>query len=267
MTFTHDFGRCNNPEINLHRQRNKFKKDGSFAGLDERMRRVMSWAPMGDLNSPCYFPDQDVIMPARTCLQDKLREGFGDIAKVKPIRQRSVLTTFKGRTFGIHAGQVIRQKLACERPMAPGRLEGGDKLEVWWQQLKPKHDYMQTINETVFCPLPRGTTGWATRTTDVIYGGCIPVLIGDQTQHIFWDVLDWSKFAIWVDEWDLDNIEEILLRYSWEELEEKQANLMLVRDAFIYPAEGKMEESLQEKSPFWFAMHTTWLRKLTKYPV
>jgi hypothetical protein len=125
---------------------------------------------MGDLNSPCYFPDQDVVIPARTCLQDKLRETFSDIAKVKPIRQRSVLATFKGRTTGIYGGSVVRQKLTCDRPMSPGRLTGGEKLERWWQQLRPNSDYLTTINETVFCPLPRGTTGWATRTTDVIYG-------------------------------------------------------------------------------------------------
>jgi len=96
------------------------------------------------------------------------------------------------------------------------------------------------------------------------------VIIGDQTHHPFWDVLDWSKFAVFVDEWDLDNFEAILLSYTWEELERKQANLMLVRDAFLYPSEpedGNMKEALNKRTPFWFAMHSAWLRKQTKYPV
>ena len=164
MTFTHDFGRCNNGELNVLRQR---RMQHNFP---EKRKRTMSWAPMGDLNSPCYYPDQDVVIPSRTCLQDDLRASFGDISKVKPIRQRSVLTTFKGRTNGMHGGAIVRQKLTCERPMLPGRLEGGDQLERWWQKLRPNNNYIQTINETVFCPLPRGTTGWATRTIDVIYG-------------------------------------------------------------------------------------------------
>jgi hypothetical protein len=97
--------------------------------------------------------------------------------------------------------------------------------------------------------------------------GCIPVLIGDQTHHVFWDVLDWSKFAIFIDEWDIERFEEILLGYTWEELEQKQANLMLVRDAFLYPSEDNMDAAIEERTPFWYATHQTWLLQQTKFPV
>ena len=260
MTFTHDWSHCNNDRYNIQDQRNRYKEP------TPKETRVTSWSPMGDLYSQCYQPDQDVVIPPRTCLQDQLREAYGDMSKVKPIRERSGLVAFKGRTYQIYGGSSQREKVICDRVVQPGRLEGGDKLERWWQRYKQGHDYVSTINETIFCPLPRGTTGWATRMNDVIYGGCIPVLITDRTHHIWWDVLDWSKIAVFVNEWDLERLEEILLSYSWDELEQMQANLMLVRDAFLYPAEGHMDENLHERGPFWFAMHSTWLLRQTRYP-
>jgi hypothetical protein len=233
--------------------------------------RASSWAPMGDLNSPCYFMDQDIVIPPRTCLQDKLREAFGNVANVKPATQRSTLVTFKGSPNG--AGSSVRQKLACERPYTEiqGKLTGGNLKQRYWGTLKPGADYLETIGDSVFCPIPRGTTGWATRTSDVIYAGCIPVLLGDQTHHPFWDMLDWAKFSVQVPDYEVQHFEAILLSYTWNEVRDMQTNLMLVRDAFLYPSEGEggasAESLTAERGPFFFAAHSANLLKLTKFPV
>lgn len=167
VPFTFDWGRCNTILHHLYHIR-------LHSSPNEVLARASSWQPMGDLNSPCYFMDQDVVIPARTCLQDKLRERFGKISDVTPSRLRSILTTFKGSPNG--AGTSVRQKLQCDRPYKGirGNLEGGNDLDVFWGRMKlypdgVEADYMDTIGDTVFCPLPRGTTGWATRTIDVIY--------------------------------------------------------------------------------------------------
>ncbi|TXT08894.1 hypothetical protein VHUM_03022 [Vanrija humicola] len=167
VPFTFDWGRCNTILHHLYHIR-------LHSSPNEALIRASSWQPMGDLNSPCYFMDQDVVIPARTCLQDKLRERFGQVSSVTPSRLRSVLTTFKGSPNG--AGTSVRQKLQCDRPYKKirGNLEGGNDLDVFWGRMKlypdgSEADYMDTIGDTVFCPLPRGTTGWATRTIDVIY--------------------------------------------------------------------------------------------------
>jgi hypothetical protein len=49
------------------------------------------------------------------------------------------------------------------------RLTGGDRLQRYWNEFKPGGDYLETIGDTIFCPVPAGTTGWATRTIDVVY--------------------------------------------------------------------------------------------------
>jgi len=162
MPFTFDWGRCNTVLHNLYRVRD-------WSSTPKEIVRASSWSPMGDLNSPCYFMDQDIVIPARTCLQDELRGTFGSLANVKPSRQRSILVTFKGKPNG--AGASVRDKVQCERPYKDihGKLFGANLKDRYWGQLKPGADYMETIGDTIFCPLPRGTTGWATRTSDVIY--------------------------------------------------------------------------------------------------
>lgn len=271
VPFTFDWGRCQTILHNLYRVRD-------WSQSVPECKRASAWQPMGDINSPCYFMDQDVVVPARTCLQEELRTTFGNLADVKPARMRSTLVTFKGSPNG--AGSSVRQKLVCDRPYkkARGKLTGANDLPSYWGQLKPSSRptaapsspsklYMDTIGDAIFCPLPRGTTGWATRTSDVIYAGCIPVLLGDQTHHPFWDILDWAKFSVQINDYDIENIEKILLSYTWDDIQRMQTNLMLVRDAFLYPAEGNMEANLKERVPFFYAMHSAYLLKNTKFPV
>jgi hypothetical protein len=109
------------------------------------------------------------VIPSRTCLQEELRSTFSDLARVKPSRQRSVLVGFKGSLAG--AGASVRQKITCNRHYRDikGKLIGGELLARHWNEMKPGSNYVQTIGDTVFCPVPKGTTGWATRTIDVIY--------------------------------------------------------------------------------------------------
>lgn len=96
--------------------------------------------------------------------------------------------------------------------------------------------------------------------------GCIPVLLGDQTHEPFWDIIDWSKISVQVNDYEVERLEHILLSYTWEEIEEMQANLMLIRQAFLYPNEGDMEDNLKEHGPFFFAMHSAGLLKRTAFP-
>ena len=50
----------------------------------------------------------------------------------------------------------------CQRPyrdLPPPRLASGTLLSRYWDEYKEGEDYLGTMNDTVFCPLPRGTTG------------------------------------------------------------------------------------------------------------
>ncbi|GMK55282.1 hypothetical protein CspeluHIS016_0203380 [Cutaneotrichosporon spelunceum] len=272
VPFTFDWGRCQTILHNLFRVRD-------WSSTPKEVERASSWQPMGDTNSPCYFMDQDVVVPSRTCLQDRLRERFGVMLNVIPSRLRTTLVHFKGSPNG--AGASVRNKLVCERIWRKDirriKLTGAEKLKTHWGSLKPSlvrpasepnpaKDYMDTLGDTIFCPVPRGTTGWATRTIDVIYAGCIPVLLGDQTHHPFWDMLDWSKFSVTINDFEVERIEQILTSFTWEQVQRMQTNLMLVRDAFLYPEEGHMQDNLEDRGPWFYAIHSTWLLQNTKFP-
>lgn len=104
------------------------------------------------------------------------------------------------------------------------------------------------------------------------YAGCIPVLVGHETEHPFYDILDWGKFSVQIEPGDLPNLEEILLsRYTIEEVERMQANLMLVRSAFMYPLDGVSDDDLRDqmidkRGPLFFALHSTGMRLAQQYP-
>lgn len=80
-------------------------------------------------------------------------------------------------------------------------------------------------------------------------------------------MLDWSKFSVQINDYEIERLEQILMSYSWAEVEEMQANLMLVREAFLYPKEGHMDDNLKGHGPFFFAMHTASLLKRTTFPI
>lgn len=116
--------------------------------------------------------------------------------------------------------------------------------------------------------------GWSYRLADIIYAGCIPVLIGEATHHPFHDILDWSQFSVRLNPTDdLARLEQLLLtRYTMQDVERLQANVLMVRDAFVYPLDGVSEEGVREmmlgrRGPLWFAVWATRMREVTEWPV
>jgi hypothetical protein len=49
---------------------------------------------------------------------------------------------------------------------------------------------------------------------EAVYAGCIPVLISDMTHYYYHNILDYSQFAIFIEEKDLENLESHLLAIS-----------------------------------------------------
>lgn len=290
VPFTFDWGRCNTVLHHLTNVREKSRPA-------EELRLASAWQPMGDLNSPCYYPDQDVVIPPRTCQQDELRAAYGDPAKVKKVAERGTLATFKGSPNG--QGTSLRRKVTCARVgdrqqvnsvrgyLPGGRLPKGlaealsdTHPRPVWDRIPEGKTYLELLGDTRFCPIPFGTAGWTYRLSDVVYSGCIPVLIADQSHMTFWSMLDWSKFSVQVAEHELNRLEMILNQIPLEELQRKQDALLLVREAFLYPSEGHIEDAIKEhgmgkdgddlrdgwkNGAFFYALHAAHLVQKTRF--
>ncbi|WWC63549.1 uncharacterized protein I303_106153 [Kwoniella dejecticola CBS 10117] len=226
------------------------------------LNNVLVWSVMGDYDSPCYRPHQDVVIPARTCQSINLKDHFSDIRQVKPARERDHLLTWSGTYWG--TGKSDRLRLTCDRGGAGERelVKGKgpqSSFENW--------DYMNDLNNARFCPQPRGIAGWSPRTNDAIYAGCIPVLIAEGSHYPFVNYLDWSKFSVRIAPTELDRLEQILAAIPLWKVEEMQANLVAVREAFIYSTDEHPEDELDRRGPMFFALHEAAFKVRTRYPV
>lgn len=115
---------------------------------------TLIWSVMGDYDSPCYRPHQDVVIPARSCRSNTLRETFPTIEHIRPMRQRHNLMTWAGTYWG--TGKNDRLRLTCGRGGAGEKelIKGMGKQDNWisW-------DYMNDLSNARFCPQPRGIAG------------------------------------------------------------------------------------------------------------
>ncbi|KAG9010853.1 hypothetical protein FRB90_007584 [Tulasnella sp. 427] len=273
MTPTTDWGMCSVFQWNVW----NFRK-ALDTKLDKYARLTMWWHVIGDLNSPCHRPHYDVVIPPRSCHSPDMIASFDEMAKVRPTRDRSILLSWAGSLWG--TGVIARRKLMCSRPdgehfdhLPKRKLTTNQKLlRTSLGMFTKRQKYMDLINDSIFCPQPAGTTGWSTRLTDTMFGGCIPVFIGDTAYRPFYDIIDWSKVSVQISSGEINRIEEILLtRYSLEDVERMQVNIMLIRDALIYPLDDASEDQVQERmlsrrGPLWYALQSTKMRMLTKWP-
>lgn len=99
------------------------------------------------------------------------------------------------------------------------------------------------------------------------------MVIGHTTQFPFYDMVDWGKISVRIEPSEIHRIEEILVtRYTTEDVERLQANLMVIRDAFVYPLDDVSPETLVDKmfhkrGPLFYALYSTHMRMLTKWPI
>ncbi|KZO95642.1 glycosyltransferase family 47 protein [Calocera viscosa TUFC12733] len=263
IPFTHDFGACRAFDFSLWNLRHHARRDPST-------RHVIAWTVNGDLNSVCYKPLQDVIIPPRTCNSPELYELYGDRSRVRPSRERKVLASFSGTYWGV--GGISRRKLTCPRTLSLPTypvLQSQHTLRTVWGPGGAQPGYLELLGDSIFCPVPEGVAGWSPRLVDAVYAGCIPVLVGRATQHAFWDLLDWAQFSLTVEREDLQRLESVLLGYTMEEVERMQRALLKVREAFVYPldSDAAAGEGEEGRGPVWWATVASGMRRRTRYPV
>ena len=141
-----------------------------------------------DLNlespEPSFSRWKDIIIPGHVDLW-RAREL---IEKNKPLEERDVFISFHGR----HAGNTdsyenvsVRTSIMKELSGQPGVSVGGFIEE-----------YHALMGRSLFCLAPRGITPWTIHLFVALLAGCIPIILSDDLEPPFQELLDWPKFSI-----------------------------------------------------------------------
>ncbi|UJR32595.1 hypothetical protein I4U23_020055 [Adineta vaga] len=207
----------------------------------------------GDYNTNCYYSNKDIVIPSFSCTTSSLVTSFRDIHSVKHILQRRVFAFFKGTIWG--TGLATRARVSCSnlwKHTWNRTTYGITLIQTYYENT----NYLTTLNETKFCLIIPGTTGWSARFIDAIYAGCIPVLITSSTRHPFEDIINYETFSIHISENQLDFLEEKLLSYNDNDLIIKQKYLLRIRSIFVYENYRNPSEILlhNQDNPLFFIL-------------
>ncbi|GJN88486.1 hypothetical protein Rhopal_001452-T1 [Rhodotorula paludigena] len=246
VPFSHDFGSCTGWWPRL--------EDVLGHSPPSPMDQAVAWQVNGDYNTRCVKADRDVVVPAVTKHTKALFDTFKTPADVAPVDKRKHLAFFAGGVRGF--GAIARTKIGC------GRTGQDAESAILYQQFSPGQRYLGTLNASKFCLLPRGIPAWTTRTFEAIYAGCIPAFIVDRNLFPFQDILDYSRFSVTIPEADAHRVEEVLSAYTPAQLAELQANLVRVREAFLF----KDGEEWDRKGPLFFSLVSMAMRLPLEYP-
>ena len=133
---------------------------------------------------PSFSRWKDVIIPGHVDLW-RAREL---ISKNRPLEERDVLISFHGR----HAGNTDSYENVSIRTQIMKQLAGRQGVSVGGFI----EEYHVLMGRSLFCLAPRGITPWTIHLFVALLAGCIPVILSDDLETPFQELLEWSEFSI-----------------------------------------------------------------------
>ena len=100
------------------------------------------------------------------------------------------------------------------------------------------NSYVKDMMLSTFCLCPEGWHAWNPRPYQAVQLGCIPVLLSDEIELAFEEVLDYSKFMLRIRPSDVAKLKSILQSVAPEEVGRMQRELERVWRLFSYGSQG-----------------------------
>lgn len=146
----------------------------------------------------CFNPWKDIVLPGHTdYFRYRRMASFN-----KPTDQRSLLFNFHGRHPGLcdfYKDNVVRGKIMEVFMDVPGVSVGGFT-----------DDYFERMGSSHFCLVPMGTSSWTNHLYEAFFAGCVPVILSDDFQVPFDDIINWPDFSV---KWPMSDVSMDLYKY------------------------------------------------------
>lgn len=218
----YDYGAC------LEYARNLAKTRTVPAGLENAI--FLGYVGDTDPEITCFNTWKDITIPPYI-YDNRILAAQGG-AKVDP-SSRKTIAYFRGtiswelsqyHTAEMNYSNGIRLKIHQSYGNDPMfDLEGGED-----------EDYIKSMQSSVFCLAPLGYSLWTFRMYEAIILGCIPVIIADNIELPYEDVLDYRAFTVKILESEVTTLKKILTSIPAKVIQEKQSMLRRVWKHFVY---------------------------------
>ncbi|CAI5506725.1 unnamed protein product [Closterium sp. Naga37s-1] len=207
-----------------------------------------SFSPLQDVNFM-----KDVIIPYAPIVEPYLDD---------PGRwsDRTTLLYFRGSTEVFNNGRELRRSLAklFEAPqwkqgVVFEAVERRDESEVTVEDVQAMQHAMRRSR---FCLVPEGNTVSSSRLFNAVVSGCIPVVVSDSILLPFEDLIDYSRFALFVPSHlatrsgylaSVLRVDESKWRAMWEEMRQVQRHFIFSSPAVEGGAEDMVWQALLRK--------------------
>ncbi|KAH7567981.1 hypothetical protein JRO89_XS07G0205600 [Xanthoceras sorbifolium] len=182
---------------------------------------------------------KDIIIPGN--VDDGMTKHGPKLIQPLPLSRRKYLANYLGRAQG-KAGRLHLIELAKQYPdklESPElKFKGPDKLG--------RLEYFQHLRNAKFCLAPRGESSWTLRFYESYFVECVPVILSDEAEFPFQNVIDYSQISI---KWPSNRIGPQLLEYlasiSDEDIERMIDHGRQVRCLWVYAPESEQCSAMQ----------------------
>ncbi|KAF5403225.1 Glucuronyl/N-acetylglucosaminyl transferase EXT1 [Paragonimus heterotremus] len=157
-----------------------------------------------DISLPLFHPQH----PLTSTLNSGSVEQF---VRLRSTIRRPILLSFKGKRyvngigsesrnalFHLHNGDDVILVTTCRHGL--DWMRHADKRCPIDMALYDKYDYSELMHNSTFCLVPRGRRLGSYRFLEALQASCIPVMLSNDWELPFSEVIDWRRALIWADE-------------------------------------------------------------------